>query len=124
MNIGKVTIGSGGAVSFDGVHIGHIANLIVEQDIYGRHGSVSIVPVDNSLDMVAIAKDLAESNLCVTFDFKQSFWANSFAKDGEWHIELPASTATGTEVIPLGIKKTSSPGPDLSDPEDLMLGIY
>lgn len=124
MNIGKLNIGNDGAVTFDGNSVGRIAKLFIEQDAYGRSGSVSIFPVDNSIDMVEIARDLATSNLCVTFDFSQSFWPNSFVRDGEWHIEIPSSTGSDTQIIPLGVARVTPPDLDLLDTEDLMISGY
>lgn len=124
MNIGKLSIGNDGAVTFDGNSIGRITKLFIEQDTYGRSGSVSISPVDNSIDMIGIARDLATSNLCVTFDFRQAFWPNSFVRDGEWHIEIPSSTGGDTQIIPLGVTRAAPSGLDLLDIEDLMISGY
>jgi hypothetical protein len=124
MNIGKLNIGNDGAVTFDGSSIGRITKLFIEQDAYGRSGSVSIFPVDSSIDMLEIARDLATSNLCVTFDFSQSFWPNSFVRDGEWHIEIPSSTGGDTQIISLGVARAAPSGLDLLDVEDLMISGY
>lgn len=124
MNIGRLSISKDGEVSFDGQVVGRIAKLFVEQSAYGRSGSVSIFPKDRSLDMVGIARDLATNNLCVTFDFKESFWPNSFIKNDEWHIEIPSGNDDITQVIPLGISRAASSEPDLFEAEDLMISGY
>lgn len=124
MNIGKLNIGNDGIVTFNGKTIGHIAKLFIEQDAKGRSGSVSIIPSDSSIDMVEIARDLAISNLCVTFDFRRSFWPNSFVRDGEWHIEIPSTTGNDTQIVPLGVARATPVGLDLLDIEDLMISGY
>jgi len=124
MNIGRISISKDGVVSFDGAAVGHIAKLFIEQNARGRSGSVSIFPADRSLDMVGIARDLAINNLCVTFDFKESFWPNSFIKNDEWHIEITSGADGAIQVIPLGIPRSASCDPDLFGMEDLMISGY
>lgn len=124
MNIGRLSIAKDGVVCFDGAAVGRIAKLFIEQNARGRSGSVSIFPADRSLDMVGIARDLAIDNLCVTFDFKDSFWPNSFIKNDEWHIEVTSGPEGIIQVIPLGISRAASCDPDFFEMEDLMISGY
>jgi hypothetical protein len=123
MNIGRVIIEMDGSAYFDGDLIGKASRVAISQDLDGRHGSISIFPMDRSVDFMAIARDMALYNLQTTFDFDGEFWPNSYVKEGKWLAEMPGKDGI-IVVSDLGVAASGEQEPDEHSGDYTLLGTY
>jgi hypothetical protein len=122
MKIGRISIEADGSAHFDGVLIGKISRLVIDQDALSRRGSISISPVDRSVDFIPIAREMAMHNLLATFDFDGEFWPNSYTREGQWYAET--STSAGIITNELGVSAAIPAEYDEHYGKDTMLGTY
>lgn len=122
MKIGRVSIEEDSSVHLDGILVGKVSRLVIDQDSVGRRGSLSVTPVDSSVDFIPIAREMAMYNLLATFDFDGEFWPNSYTRDGQWYAET--STSAGIVTSELGVSAAIPMEYDEHYGKDTMLGTY